>query len=686
MEYLNKNKKHLSLVLLSVLFGFFIPLHFASAAWWNIGTNLFNAILAALIYIVGVCLGVVAMIFDMLSRFASVILEEVMKKFVLNLSDWLDFTKMPIIGASWIIVRNLANTIFIFALLYEAIMTIFGSGSKQVIANILITAMLVNFSAAITNVAIDVSNVLTVGIYKKIMLIPASAGPFGDTFAGRLTSNIDPKNVANPENLVNAMCDTPPCPGQDLNARLKAEAESSSASKALEEEGQSDIVAKASSVFLQNLFEIVFYIILIYILFYMAIIFVGRYIVFLFLIIFSPLAIASYTVPGLKSKIYNTWEKHLKEQCFIAPALMFFLYITGSIIGSFSGLNSPKTILIRFMIVIGMLLGSLKAAKEVGGAMGDMASKGAGGATGAAIGATAKVGRQTAGRTATVLSETKIGKKVGARFAAMEEKRGSGYFGTPAAYITRGVGRLGTQSLNTVKDSSYDIRNSKSFGKVSGELGSYGVKIDKDVLNKNKGFATLEKEKQDETTKKTAANLKTIKKTDEELYKKTKSMLETQSKIDSPLLINAVTRRSADNKAVEQSLKDMKKTEREDNTKKREEESAKKFEEILTNLGRAVKEGDKNINIAQEVGKIKPKQIANIPEEIIIKPEVSIHLDKSQLTEFGRSATRESKDKVKSNILKEAKLAGFTPSSEEKKPTLNKSAEWLSGPKGSEIF
>src|SRR4051812_35738977 len=66
------------------------------------------------------------------------------------------------INVTWTAVRDVANMLFIFALLYTAIMTIFGKGDyKRTILNLIIAALLINFSLFFTKVIIDAANLLS---------------------------------------------------------------------------------------------------------------------------------------------------------------------------------------------------------------------------------------------------------------------------------------------------------------------------------------------------------------------------------------------------------------------------------------------------------------------------------------------------------------------------------------------
>ena len=68
------------------------------------------------------------------------------------------------------IILNVANMIFIFLLLYIAIKTILGDGGdmKKLLTNIIVVALMINFSLFMTKVIIDASNIVAMGFYNAI--------------------------------------------------------------------------------------------------------------------------------------------------------------------------------------------------------------------------------------------------------------------------------------------------------------------------------------------------------------------------------------------------------------------------------------------------------------------------------------------------------------------------------------
>ena len=74
------------------------------------------------------------------------------------------------LSESWGVVRDLSNVFFIIILLYVAIEMILGMGhgGKKTIAQVIIMALLINFSMFATRIVIDSSNILALIFYNKL--------------------------------------------------------------------------------------------------------------------------------------------------------------------------------------------------------------------------------------------------------------------------------------------------------------------------------------------------------------------------------------------------------------------------------------------------------------------------------------------------------------------------------------
>ena len=83
----------------------------------------------------------------------------------------MDTSANSMIAVGWTTIRDLINLFFIFILLYAAISTILQYGDyqlKNVLAKIIIAALLINFSLMIGKMVIDASHILAWEFYNRI--------------------------------------------------------------------------------------------------------------------------------------------------------------------------------------------------------------------------------------------------------------------------------------------------------------------------------------------------------------------------------------------------------------------------------------------------------------------------------------------------------------------------------------
>lgn len=119
----------------------------------------------------GACLSGIVYVFSvgLASPFAYVgaYLLEYMLAFSLNGATYAD----PVISTGWQVVRDLSNMLFIFLLVYVSFSVILGTESAQVrklLANVIIAALIINFSFFLTRLMIDAGNLLALQIYSAI--------------------------------------------------------------------------------------------------------------------------------------------------------------------------------------------------------------------------------------------------------------------------------------------------------------------------------------------------------------------------------------------------------------------------------------------------------------------------------------------------------------------------------------
>ena len=307
------------------------------------------------------------------------------------------FTNSPFIPIAWAIVRDLSNIFFILILLYIAIQLILdlgGHDAKKMITKVIVIALLINFSMFFTEVVIDSSNILALIFYNKMSVSTnnanGSARPYQSAngekdVAGGLAASFNPATLLSSDFL-----------NSTGNTSLQGAQTSSLNSQTNKQ--QADPWTVMGLLFISA----VLMLFAAYAFFVSGFSFVGRLIELFVLIIFSPFAFMSFTVPKLEKIEYigwDAWLSRLLTVSFMAPIFMFFMYFIFLLVQStfLSSMISKTTntsfivtiltVLIPEMIVIVLLLKAVEFAKKGSGKFGEMVMKGAQLAGGLAVGA-----------------------------------------------------------------------------------------------------------------------------------------------------------------------------------------------------------------------------------------------------------------------------------------------------------
>lgn len=353
-----------------------------------------------------------------------------------------------LVNIGWEISRDIANTFFIFVLLYIAIMLILqlgGGQTKRMLATLIVVGLLINFSMYITKFVIDVGNVFALEFYNAIDGDPIT------WFTLNGGQDITPKSVTQgfADRLGNGTLTS-----QDFyDSLIKAK------------------LGNGTMAFIFIMIGIMFYITT-FIFFAAGFLFLSRLITFWICMIFSPLAIFSLTLPRLKSLIWDKWFHMLVEASALAPIFLFFVYLVmqlvnnmgnGFVQGNQSGaaitigniIITLIAIALNFGTVIGLLMYALKLTQSMAGQIGASVSQiGSKVVTGATFGAAGWAGRKFIGGGAQYLSN-KWGDKM--------ETSDNPYF--------RKMGQYANAGLKGVAGSSFDARNVKAVKDASGATG-----------------------------------------------------------------------------------------------------------------------------------------------------------------------------------------------------------------------
>src|SRR3989344_1631968 len=377
--------------------------------------------------------------------------------FVLTLSGWIfdkvvDFTIVKMaanlggqgigdaLTTAWATLRDIANMCFIFVLLYAAFKTMFDanfSNFGKTVKDIIIVALLINFSLFFSKVVIDSSNIVAVGFYNSIANQTPSTLPNQSTGISAGYANMLGLQTFGDPKILNGL------------------------GSGAEETANIMIVGIMSSVFM---------LITAVILLMAGVMFAARFIILVFLMILSPLALIAYVIPGQKGK-FEEWKSALIAQSFFAPVYFALTWVvfklgnslitvmkndpTNATSGGWSNLVAePKSIMgliLNYVLIIGFSIAALVISKS-------MASKTAvfkaisGGIGTVAIGGAALAGRNTLGRASGLISESQ------------REK-----------WSKSNLGRAGLWMADKGKKGSFDVRGIDTLKKVPGLGGELGI-------------------------------------------------------------------------------------------------------------------------------------------------------------------------------------------------------------------
>jgi hypothetical protein len=343
------------------------------------------------------------------------------------------------IGVTWRILRDVGNIMLIFGFLAIGITTILDvdwyGGGKKMLVGLILAAVFLNFSLFFTEAVIDVGNLFATQFFTQI-----NGGKVVDA---NFLKNLNTSN----EGISNA-----------IQAQL----------------GLPSIynIPKADSSVFKNQWTIGFmgiilFIITAFVMFSLAFILIARFIYLIFLIILAPVGFAGFAVPQLKG-IAKKWQDALVEQTITAPVLFLMLYVALAVItdakflagfggtsgsqnwlsigGATANVGSFASVLLPFLVAMGLLVAVTITAKKLGAVGADFATKTAGKLT---FGATAWAATRTLSRGAYHIQ----------RYA-----RQNAMFNKIDAFTGRGM----TRSLDKVATASFDIRGISALKNLPG--------------------------------------------------------------------------------------------------------------------------------------------------------------------------------------------------------------------------
>jgi hypothetical protein len=298
-RYQQKMKKYLPLIIISILIIYMIsiPAHIANA---SLGDSIAEAIFNRLGYFV----------LTLASAFLSIcgLILNMSINITIQIKDFVDST--PAIYVVWRSIRDITGMFIIFSLLFMAFQMILDlkrPGFGEIMKNIIIAGVLINFSFFIVSVLIDASNIVSVQLFKQltpnvlpIKDVPITSlaqesmvkGSISDVFMNSLNLT----QLYKSEGIENMTANT----GDRLPNWIRIAIVSFAGAGMMITAGLSFLFASLA--------------------------FIIRLAILVFLLGFSPIWFAAYIIPQLKEYANKGW-KLLSGQLIFMPAYLLLMYM-----------------------------------------------------------------------------------------------------------------------------------------------------------------------------------------------------------------------------------------------------------------------------------------------------------------------------------------------------------------------
>lgn len=327
----------------------------------------------------------------------------------------------------WKLVRDISNIFFIVILVWVGLATALGIpkvSMKKVVPQLIVNALIINFSLFGTRVLVDISNVAARLFYNTISVCegkcrddnadgqidnPKKGSTQYKPLSEKIVSAFDPQRIFTPELLTNKGF---------TESKLEEGTQDGDKEDPLNKNSYATIFVIISIIAAFIMFAIAM------MFWKTAFFFLGRTIGLYVSMIFAPFAVLTMgempLIGGIKQLSWKDWWSNFVQYVLLAPVFVFFLYIVYSFIntdflkivagrdtdGLFGGSFMPVIISISvpLLIVYTMIKQGVKIAETFSGQIGAMVQKAAIGGSlaatvaGVASGGIAAVGRGTIGR------------------------------------------------------------------------------------------------------------------------------------------------------------------------------------------------------------------------------------------------------------------------------------------------
>lgn len=357
-----------------------------------------------------------------------------------SIIEFASFANIAGIPIAWTVLRDITNVFFIFVFLAIGIGTILNVqqyGVKKLLPVLLAVAVLINFSLFFTKVTIDIAHGFAGAILNQSGVVVTECNSEGDCSIsqGVATAFIEQLGIVN---IFGASVDTTLGP-DERDAPIFT----------------GDKVSDGFSALLFGFFGFIFLSAAAIVFLAGAVLLIMRIVKLLLLMIASAPAMAAYVLPNTRKKFFEPWLNELVKEAFFAPILLLLFSISllflNTARGAFvdgdqsfaeifvNGNLDSVNIIVLFLIALGLLFMSIKAASDMGVSGAKMAMNIQGIAQRTTIG-NASRGLDAAGRFTRRTAEAGAA-RVG---AALSAKEGDG----AVTGVAKRVGRVGAGFAN----------------------------------------------------------------------------------------------------------------------------------------------------------------------------------------------------------------------------------------------
>ncbi len=399
---------------------------------------------------------------------AGIAFDAAVNNFVRGMGEWMLGNIGIAVEEVWVIIRDVFNMLFIFALVFIGLKLIWNaddSGAKRALGSLIVAALLINFSLFFAKFIVDFSNIAAIQIFNlmaETVNTTASVFPEGAT--------LPTINIESPESVgIHAMF------MQLVGLQALGGAE------AIDQEGYRSFgyllmilvfMLTSAAVFLAG-----------------AIMLTIRFISLVIYMMFSPFMFLGMILPKFQGYTSKWWSGFL-NQAFFAPAYFFMIFIAFKVLigfhaqafeaGSTYNLNKialnpeetgndvPLSILF-YLIALGFMVGAIVVSKKMGAggasmslnAMQSVQRRLVGGASSLVGGGSSFVGRNTLGRIGD--PDTRVGKAVARANARLSTSNSAGArVGRVALGAVGLTARTRQQAIDATASAKYGGKQSRN--------------------------------------------------------------------------------------------------------------------------------------------------------------------------------------------------------------------------------